>query len=1067
MKLSIFLLLFFSKSVYCFNLDVDFPIIFQESVPTNEKTYFGYTVAIYPGKPYGNEWIRIGAPKGNDSRYKTIENPGTVHSCQILSGCSLILFPHSVHKPIENWKGGFIGGSMDVSYKFQKNVVCGFRQYYNKDGDYRTMGSCYWSYLNSSTFEKIEELLDQDKAIGNNFYLYGQGEAGFSVHFPERENELILGAPGIYNWGGTPFRVTDYTYNIPDSSRRKRIIKKRGGQNTEIFKTVEIPYAGQNVAFGLFGYSVTSGYYYGKGKLYYASSSPRGVYYRGQVVVFQFNEDNKIINTKETKAGQQFGEYFGACLASGDLNNDNFDDLLVGAPYYKGNLYNEGRVYVFLGAQNLRQPIILNGEYVNGQFGTAIMFLGDLNMDGYGEVAIGSPYEDGATGNVYIYKGSVDGLETKLYQKIRGRDIYKDLLGFGITISRAVDMDGNKFRDFAIGSHLSGHAVLIRSKPIIAIKYTFTTTPNMLHESTRIFYMNICFSYSLYEGDFVGINYTITVDERLGRASIGPDKTISDNLIIESINSEECRNISTTIVNPTTLDIKTPIQVFIRYVLDSPPIKKTVVFAPSTEDDGFCVTCPILDESKSNSTSFETEIPFILDCGSDNECISELKVHIEFPELRNNTLVIGSKQYLKMKTIVENLGENAYSTKLGIVLPNFLYFRETPPRCISVNASAIRCDVANPLKKNTDKSVDFILDITNLDQELYLDRIGVHFEVLTTSINKNNNSMKYFLALSSEADVTIYGKIEQETNYYGSSSLMASLLTHTYKIEKFGVSPLNSIKVKVQVPYKYQTKEKKIQFLTISPIEAFFAGQPLPCNISEEKEALGELGLLKRRRRQVEIFKSITESNKKEDIKINEKEITITTNKTLYLNCTTDEVTCFDVVCTFGPYTRKNNPASISFYMNVNITHLIDMAKHKDAVLISTNGEVIIDSPERFIQNGNRSDTTILSSILINDDTKEIEVALWVIIISVIIGLILLMILILVLIKAGFFKRSKKEELENLKAAANQEAKILEIIDYSNSPDDELDPTQDQNEEIGQPIFPEQTTSSQEQLVDN
>lgn len=48
--------------------------------------------------------------------------------------------------------------------------------------------------------------------------------------------------------------------------------------------------------------------------------------------------------------GQEPGEYFGASLASGDLNNDGFDDLTVGAPHHNDKT---GRVYVFLGSQDV------------------------------------------------------------------------------------------------------------------------------------------------------------------------------------------------------------------------------------------------------------------------------------------------------------------------------------------------------------------------------------------------------------------------------------------------------------------------------------------------------------------------------------------------------------------------------------------------------------------------------------------------------------------------------------------------------------------------------------------
>jgi len=43
------------------------------------------------------------------------------------------------------------------------------------------------------------------------------------------------------------------------------------------------------------------------------------------------------------------GEYFGASLLTLDINNDKFDDLIVGAPFYSNERHREiGRIYVYL-----------------------------------------------------------------------------------------------------------------------------------------------------------------------------------------------------------------------------------------------------------------------------------------------------------------------------------------------------------------------------------------------------------------------------------------------------------------------------------------------------------------------------------------------------------------------------------------------------------------------------------------------------------------------------------------------------------------------------------------------
>ena len=44
----------------------------------------------------------------------------------------------------------------------------------------------------------------------------------------------------------------------------------------------------------------------------------------------------------------QLGSYFGSVLCAVDVNGDQLDDVLVGAPLYSTNITEEGRVYVYL-----------------------------------------------------------------------------------------------------------------------------------------------------------------------------------------------------------------------------------------------------------------------------------------------------------------------------------------------------------------------------------------------------------------------------------------------------------------------------------------------------------------------------------------------------------------------------------------------------------------------------------------------------------------------------------------------------------------------------------------------
>jgi hypothetical protein len=111
-----------------------------------------------------------------------------------------------------------------------------------------------------------------------------------------------------------------------------------------------------------------------------------------------------------TIVGNNTGDNLGFSLAVGNLNQDSYDDLIIGAPRGDGfgnSLTNAGEVVVFYGSnlwqaiEDLNTPsILLNVKTIYGAdpddlTGTAVAAGGDFNYDGVEDVAFATRYGDG------------------------------------------------------------------------------------------------------------------------------------------------------------------------------------------------------------------------------------------------------------------------------------------------------------------------------------------------------------------------------------------------------------------------------------------------------------------------------------------------------------------------------------------------------------------------------------------------------------------------------------------------------------------------------------------------
>lgn len=145
---------------------------------------------------------------------------------------------------------------------------------------------------------------------------------------------------------------------------------------------------------------------------------------------------------------------------AGDINGDGYDDVVVGAAGYDNGQTDEGAVFVYYGSSRGINPTtytLLEGNVANRQFGTAVSGGGDVNDDGFDDIVVGIPaYSADSTnskGAVFVFYGSAAGLNTTP-DTVEADD---ERSNFGLDVAIAKDINGDACDDIIVGASSLNH----------------------------------------------------------------------------------------------------------------------------------------------------------------------------------------------------------------------------------------------------------------------------------------------------------------------------------------------------------------------------------------------------------------------------------------------------------------------------------------------------------------------------------------------------------------------------------------------------------------------------------
>lgn len=165
------------------------------------------------------------------------------------------------------------------------------------------------------------------------------------------------------------------------------------------------------------------------------------------------------------------GEQFGAAIASGDINGDGVDDLVVGSPFHSsgGNTW-DGMVSVYFGDTDVHKrlfdaevdypDVAIYGRYSGDQIGSSLA-VGDFNDDDYDDVLIGAynaMSDDKRPGKAFLIFGrpNYEAPAIKLSEKTADKEFIgkADGDGFGFAVNMA-DINSDNIDDILIGAPFS------------------------------------------------------------------------------------------------------------------------------------------------------------------------------------------------------------------------------------------------------------------------------------------------------------------------------------------------------------------------------------------------------------------------------------------------------------------------------------------------------------------------------------------------------------------------------------------------------------------------------------
>ncbi|MBU1099556.1 MAG: FG-GAP repeat protein [Bacteroidetes bacterium] len=281
-------------------------------------------------------------------------------------------------------------------------------------------------YKGASTFDiNVGLTITGDAGFGNQF---GTSISGAGDINNDGIDDIIIGAPKYNNYTGRAYIYFGSNSSTPNNN----VDLVLTGESEESYFGYSVATAGDvnndgydDVIVGAYNYNT------GRGRAY--------IYYGGS---------SMNSNADVTLTGTGIGDFFGKSVSpAGDVNNDGYDDVIVGAYGYSGNT---GRAYIYYGGSSMNSTVdvTLTGESTAIRFGTSVSSAGDVNNDNFDDVIVGAEGYSNFKGRAYLFFGG-SSMNTIADVTMTGENS-SDY--FGMTVSGAGDINNDAYHDVMVTS---------------------------------------------------------------------------------------------------------------------------------------------------------------------------------------------------------------------------------------------------------------------------------------------------------------------------------------------------------------------------------------------------------------------------------------------------------------------------------------------------------------------------------------------------------------------------------------------------------------------------------------